>query len=135
MAPTIENTQEEDHSPHSSDDNSPIYSKRQLSNLPVGNGERGGNANSPFDDLPVEIDLSILKDPPPDPLTPDSKFCIALLSLGPPLGRQYIECLETPSTPQVAASAVMGILSILLSLGAIIRIIRKSIKIQLRVIR
>lgn len=136
MAPAIDNhnsTTLHPHTPHHSDNS--LSNKRQLGNPATGNNERGGSANSPFDDLPVDIDLSILHQPPPNPLTPDSNFCVALLSLGPPLGRQFVDCLEDASTPQVTASAVMGVLSILLSFGVIVRIVRKSIKIQLRVIR
>ncbi|TIA89354.1 hypothetical protein E3P99_02098 [Wallemia hederae] len=133
MAPALDKHDNTTHTPHNSDHST--SSKRQLGNPATGNNERGGSANSPFDDLPVDIDLSILKDPPPNPLTPDSNYCVALLSLGPPLGRQYLDCLEDASTPQVTASAVMGVLSLILSLGIITRIVSKSIKIQLRVIR
>ncbi|EOQ99134.1 hypothetical protein J056_002460 [Wallemia ichthyophaga EXF-994] len=110
-------------------------SKRQLAIPATGNNEREGTANSPFNDLPADIDLSILQDPPPQPLTPDTDYCQALLSKGPPLGRQFIDCLQDASTPQVTASAVMGVISIILSLCVVVRIVRKSIKIQLRVIR
>ena len=91
--------------------------------------------NSPFNDLPIELDMNVLNFPPPDNLTPDSKFCLALMSLGPPLPRQFVECIEKPPTFQLIISPILGLLFLSFILTSIFILLKKSIKVKLRVIK